>query len=195
MLNKESKDKLIKITPEEFISFLEKRGYSYDYEMKKKIYDLENKYKQIIKKKEIIQERKELCKEYNIPENISELIDLFQILDNYNINYINYVLIYDNMNIQQFKNFYRYLMIKWNKVKNNLNNVYNNDEFMNKINNFFFQDTIEEINNQQNYETVKKLVTDKIKKFIFINNNTFPNIYILFFINTLQEYLYPIQWT
>ena len=192
MLNKESKDKLIKITPEEFISFLEKRGYSYDYEMKKKIYDLENKYKQIIKKKEIIQERKELCKEYNIPENISELIDLFQILDNYNINYINYVLIYDNMNIQQFKNFYRYLMIKWNKVKNNLNNVYNNDEFMNKINNFFFQDTIEEINNQQNYETVKKLVTDKIKKFIFINNNTFPNIYILFFINTLQEYLYPI---
>ena len=138
MLNKESKDKLIKITPEEFISFLEKRGYSYDYEMKKKIYDLENKYKQIIKKKEIIQERKELCKEYNIPENISELIDLFQILDNYNINYINYVLIYDNMNIQQFKNFYRYLMIKWNKVKNNLNNVYNNDEFMNKINNFFF---------------------------------------------------------
>ena len=83
-------------------------------------------------------------------------------------------------------------MIKWNKVKNNLNNVYNNDEFMNKINNFFFQDTIEEINNQQNYETVKKLVTDKIKKFIFINNNTFPNIYILFFINTLQEYLYPI---
>ena len=192
MLNKESKDKLIKITPEEFISFLEKRGYSYDYEMKKKIYDLENKYKQIIKKKEIIQERKELCKEYNIPENISELIDLFQILDNYNINYINYVLIYDNMNIQQFKNFYRYLMIKWNKVKNNLNNVYNNDEFMNKINNFFFQDTIEEINNQQSYEIVKKLVTDKIKKFIFINNNTFPNIYILFFINTLQEYLYPI---
>ena len=192
MLNKESKDKLIKITPEEFISFLEKRGYSYDYEMKKKIYDLENKYKQIIKKQEIIQERRELCKEYNIPENISELIDLFQILDNYNINYINYVLIYDNMNIQQFKNFYRYLMIKWNKVKNNLNNVYNNDEFMNKINNFFFQDTIEEINNQQNYETVKKLVTDKIKKFIFINNNTFPNIYILFFINTLQEYLYPI---
>lgn len=191
MLNKESKDKLIKITPEEFIIFMEKRGYSYDNEMKKKIYDLENKYKQI-EKKEITQGRKALCKEYNIPENISELIDLFQILDNYNINYINYVLIYDNMNIQQFKNFYRYLMIKWNKVKNNLNDVYNNDDFMNKINNFFFQDTIEEINNQQSYETVKKLVTDKIKKFIFINNNTFPNIYILFFINTLQEYLYPI---
>ena len=186
MLNKENKNKLLKISPEKFIFLLEKRGNSYDYELKKNIYDLENESK----KSKI--ERNKLYKKYNIPDNISELINLFQILDEYNINYINYVLIYDNMNIQQFKNFYRYIMIKWNKVRNNLNTVHDNDDFMDKINNFFFQDTIEKINNEQNYENVKKLVTEKIKIFIFINNNTFPNIYILFFINTLQEYLYPI---
>ena len=83
-------------------------------------------------------------------------------------------------------------MIKWNKVKNNLNIIHDNDEFMNKMNNFIFQDIIKKINNENNYENVKKLVTEKIKDFIFINNNTFPNIYIIFFINTLQEYLYPI---
>ena len=186
MLNKEIKNKLLKISPENFIQYLEKRGNTYNEELKKKLYDIDNESKQ--SKIQINQ----LYEKYNITTNIADLIDLFKILNDYNINYINYVLIYDNLNIQQFKNIYRYLMIKWNKVKNNLIDIHGKNDVTGNIENFIFQDIIEEINKENNYENIKKLVTNKIKNFVFINNNEFPNIYIIFFINTLQEYLYPI---
>jgi hypothetical protein len=96
------------------------------------------------------------------------------------------------MDIQQLKNFYRYTMIKWNKVKSNLNNIYKEDNFLCKINNFIFQDVIQEINENNNIEIVQNIILKKIKDFVFINDNKFPNIYIIFFVNTLQEYLYPI---
>ena len=96
------------------------------------------------------------------------------------------------MTIQQLKNFYRYTMIKWNKVKTNLNNIYKEDNFLYKINNFIFQDIIQEINDSNDIQVVKNLILKKITEFIFINDNKFPNIYIIFFVNTLQEYLYPI---
>ena len=185
MLNKE-KSKLLKISSEQFISNLEKRGNIYSPELKKNIYGMENESK----KNNL--ERSSLYNQYNIPKDISKLIEIFQILDDYNINYINYVLIYNNLNSQQLKNFYRYIMIKWNKVKNNLNEIYDNKEHMEKINNFEFKDIISDINNMNNYEKVNETILEKIKEFIHIDNNKFPNIYIIFLVNTLQEYLYPI---
>ena len=185
MLNKE-KNKLLKISSEQFISNLEKRGNIYDQELKKNIYGMENESK----KNNL--ERSSLYNEYNIPKDISKLIEIFQILDNYNINYINYVLIYNNLNSQQLKNFYRYIMIKWNKVKNNLNEIHENKNYMEKINNFEFKDIIADINNMNNYEQINENILNKIKEFIYIDNNKFPNIYIIFLVNTLQEYLYPI---
>ena len=186
MLNKESKNKLLKISSEQFIKNLEKRGNIYNQEIKKNMYTMENESK----KNNL--ERSSLYDKYNIPKDISKLIEIFQILDDYNINYINYVLIFDNLNIQQLKNFYRYLMVKWNKVKNNLNDLHDNNNYMEKINNFEFKDIISIINNINNYEKVNEIIQNKIKDFIYIDNNKFPNIYIIFFINTLQEYLYPI---
>ena len=187
MLNKENKNqKLLKVSSEDFIFYMEKRGNNYDETLKKNLYCLENDHKNNGTK------RNELYTKYNIPENIRELIDIFHILDKYNINYINYVLIYNDMDIQQLKNFYRYTMIKWNKVKTNLNNIYKEDNFLCKINNFIFQDVIQEINENNDIQIVKNIILTKIKEFIFINNNKFPNIYIIFFVNTLQEYLYPI---
>lgn len=186
MLNTENKSKLLKITSEKFIYYLEKRGNIYDQELKKNIYGMENESK----KKKL--ERSSLYDEYNIPKDISKLIEIFKILDDYNINYINYVLIYNNLTIQQLKNFYRYIMIKWNKVKTNLNEIHENEDFMNKINNFEFKDTISTINDTNNYTKLNENILNKIKEFIYIDNNKFPNIYVIFLVNTLQEYLYPI---
>ena len=184
MLKKETK--LIKITSEQFLYNLEKRGNVYSNEIKKQLYDMENESK----KNNLL--RSSLYEKYNISSDISKLIEIFEILDDYNINYINYVIIYNNLNTQQLKNFYRYLMIKWYKVKNNLNEIHNNDNFMGKINNFEFKDIISDINNSNNYENINEMILNKIKDFIHIDNNKFPNIYIIFFVNTLQEYLYPI---
>ena len=83
-------------------------------------------------------------------------------------------------------------MIKWNKVKNNLNEVHDNKDYMEKINNFEFKDIISDINNMNNYAQINETVLNKIKEFIYIDNNKFPNIYVIFLVNTLQEYLYPI---
>lgn len=184
MLKKEKK--LIKITSEQFLHNLEKRGNVYSNEIKKNLYDMENESKQ----NNLL--RSSLYEKYNISSDISNLIELFEILDDYNINYINYVIIYNSLNTQQLKNFYRYLMIKWYKVKNNLNELHNNDNFMEKINNFEFKDIISNINNSNNYENINEMILNKIKDFIHIDNNKFPNIYIIFFVNTLQEYLYPV---
>ena len=83
-------------------------------------------------------------------------------------------------------------MIKWNKVKTNLNEIHENEDFMNKINNFEFKDTISDINNTNNYTKLNENILNKIQEFIYIDNNKFPNIYVIFLVNTLQEYLYPI---
>ena len=96
------------------------------------------------------------------------------------------------MEIQKLKNFFRYTMIKWNRVKNNLNDIHKDNNFLSKINNFQFQDIVPKINDNSNVKDVKILILNKFKEFAFINDNTFPNIYIIFLINTLQEYLYPI---
>ena len=186
MLNKEKNKKLLKISSEDFINNLEKRGNKYDELLKQKLYELENDHK------ENNVRREDLYNKYNIPENVSELIDFFQILDEYNINYINYIIIYNDMEIQKLKNFFRYTMIKWNRVKNNLNDIHKDNNFLSKINNFQFQDIVPKINNNNNVKDVKILILNKFKEFAFINDNTFPNIYIIFLINTLQEYLYPI---
>ena len=185
MLNKEKDKKLLKISSEDFINSLEKRGNSYDDILKKQLYELENEHKENNIKRENIYNK------YNISPEIIELIDFFHILDEYNINYINYVIIYNSLSTQQLKNFFRYTMIKWNKVKNNLNSIHKDSNFLYKINNFQFQDIASKINKNNN-DDIKKLILKKFKDFVFINDNKFPNIYIIFLINTLQEYLYPI---
>ena len=75
MLNKENKQKLLKVSSEDFIFFMEKRGNNYDETLKKNLYCLENDHKT----SEI--KRNELYTKYNIPESIRELIDIFHILD------------------------------------------------------------------------------------------------------------------
>ena len=183
---KNNNTKLLKISSEEFINNLEKRGFIFDNEIKKKLYKLEKKHK-----KDKIP-RKDLFSEFEINNEIINLINLFNILDDYNINYINYILIFNSLCEQKLKNFYRYIMIKWNKVKNNLKDIYNEDNYFTKINDFSFRDRSVEILNEDNLCNLKNIIIGKLKDFIYINNNIFPNIFIIFLINTLQEYLYPI---
>jgi len=189
-LNEDCKDikenKLLKISSEEFLNNLEKRGLDINKELKKKLYQLDKKSKNENIKKE------NLFEEFDIAEDLQIMFEVFSILDEYNINYINYILIFDYLEIQQCKNFYRYLLIKWNKTKNNLNQIHKNDIYLKKINDFNFQDITSNIQNDHNKNRLKKNILMKFKKFININNNTFPNIFIIFLINTLQEYLYPI---
>jgi hypothetical protein len=183
-------NEVLKISSEDLINHLEKVGNIYDKDIKNKLYELENEYK----KNKI--DRNILYIKYNIPINLIEIINIFQNLDDYNINYINYVLIYNNLNIQTLKNFYRYLMIKWNKVKDNIYCLYKEkgkeNIYLDKLNNFKFQDNFKEINNEKNIDNLNNLIINKFKEFLNINDNNFPNIYIFFLINTLQEYLYPI---
>ena len=188
MITEENNNQLLKISSEKLIYNLEKRGNIYDETLKKNMYDLEKEYKNNIDSIN----RSSLYEKYNIPTDIISVIDLLQLLDDYNINYINFVLIYHNLDIQQLKNFYRYIMIKWNKIKNNLNVDGQNHDTLDKINNFTFQDIMLQINEAHNYNIINDLIINKIKDFIYLDDNKFPNIYIIFFINTLQEYIYPM---
>lgn len=185
MVEKQNSLELLKISSDKFISNLEKRGTIFNEELKFKLYELELQHKQNNIKRE------ELINHYDIPKNVIELIKIFQILDSHNINYINYILIYENLQIQQLKNFYRYIMIKWNKVKNNIKNTHKYNTQTQQIDNFTFQDIIQNLNKEKNNDLIENIIFNKFKDFFFISDNDFPNMYIIFFVNTLQEYLCP----
>lgn len=176
---------LIKISPDLLYQYLKIRGYKFDYELKKKLYELNKEYHNNDVVYQIL-DINELCEKYDISLNIKNTIQLLIHLDDYNINYINYILILNSLDIQQIKNLYRYLMIKWDKFKNNNLNK-ENDIFY-----FTFVDKIELIRLETNYDDIYQIFINKIMNFISFNNNKTINIYLFFFINTLQEYLYPI---
>ena len=82
-------------------------------------------------------------------------------------------------------------MIKWNKVKNNIKNTHKYNTQTQQIDNFTFQDIIQNLNKEKNNDLIENIIFNKFKDFFFISDNDFPNMYIIFFVNTLQEYLCP----
>lgn len=178
---------LTKLSSDSLIHNLKLRGYTYDVCLQNKLNDIEKEY---------VEHRQnhydisyiELYTKYDIPDRLIKTIQLLKLLDDYNINYIHYVLILDSFNIQQLKNVYRYLMIKWEKSKMNLSHY-------NHIHMFSFKDIIEEIRvENEDYNKLYVLFINKIEQFIHFNDTRNSiNIYLIFFINTIQEYLYPIS--
>jgi len=181
--NQNNCNHLIKISPDILFQNLKIRGYDFDDKLCNKLYELNMEY---INNNYQSLNIDKLCDKYDIHINLKDTIQLLINLDNYNINYIYYVLILNSLDIQQIKNLYRYLMIKWDKFKkNNLNSI-------DTIINFTFIDKINLIRLETDYQEIYQLFINKIKEFIDMNDNKTINIYLFFFINTLQEYLYPI---
>ena len=117
---------------------------------------------------------------------INSTVLFFKNLEKYDINYVYYVLIFIDLNIQELKNIYRYILIKWSQIKNN-DNV---NEGINLDINFKYN--IKEIKNINNKISIKEKIIESFFDFI---NNTYKgenNIYLLFLINTMHQYLCPI---
>lgn len=175
------KHNIINLDPQKLISYLEKTGYEFNSINSKILYQIENIYKKNGKN------RLEIAKEFKLDKNIIEMIEIFSILDRYNINYINYIIIMNSINTRILFNLYRFIMVKWNKAITKLNKNYEKtQDKMKAINNFRFS-PIKNIEDDKLFEEILR----RFKNFVFLDGGKFPNIYILFLVNNIQEYLCP----
>jgi len=174
--------KIIKMDSGVLIKNLQKRGFIIGEVNKDILYNIEKKYK------EEGGDRQTIAAQYNINSNLTKMIKIFSVLDRYNINYIHYIMILISIENSKLNNLYRYIMVKWNslisKIKNNKISEISQIE---KMNNFRFIPL-------KNIEETKVLeeILRRFEEFVFLDNQKFPNIYILFLVNNIQEYLCPI---
>lgn len=167
-LNFDKKGNLFKIKPNEFLNKMTLRGWKYTEELKNEISIEElNFYK-----------KTNICSDNN--NILYKVLDVFSDLREYNIDPKIYTLIFLSLSTKNIKNLYRYILIKWSKIKYKYigNNIQEFD--------FSFENIFENSKNLEKIE-IQKLFLDIIKK--FIEKNRF---YIIFFINVMQEYLCPI---
>ena len=124
---------LLKLTSNKFINKLIQRGLIIDYNLSNLLTKLEKNY--ISKNIEglnisrmnyffdQIDNNDKLEIEYNI-NNIQTAIELFSPLVEYNIAYLNYILILYALDLQTLKNLSRFIFSKWRKVYDDKNNNY-----------------------------------------------------------------------
>ena len=109
---------------------------------------------------------------------MSLIVNIFEPIKNYGINYTYYVMIFKDLSLQKIKNLYRFFLTKWNILKTT--NKYDLKEIK-------LIYTMESIVNYEQSEELKLIVAKSFES--FINNGDF---YFLFFINTFHEYLSPV---
>ena len=167
---KKNNNKIINLRPSEFFNKLVSRGYKFNEELKNDI----NTYLKNI--------RNEIDNDANINnfEKIKKSYHLFKHLKNYNIDPKIYMLIFFKLEKKNIINLYRYINIKWHKLKlkydNNIDYSGLNFEF----------DKIYDNNKNLSSEVVQKLFLINMEKFIDTNK-----LFIIFFVNIMQEYLCP----
>ena len=170
---------LMKIKPNELLKKMSSRGWVFPEIHKIKINSCEKK---ILKENLNINETN-----YNfLIEGISTILlksfKLFSELKSYNIDYKIYILIFFSLNMKNIKNLYRYIAIKWNRLKNKYKDLENVPDEIN----FSFDDIYNNIS-KFSLEDIQEKFLDNILKFT-LNNK----IYIIFIINVMQEYLCPL---
>lgn len=168
----------------ELLIHLCKRGLRINYKLRTNLIDFEKycRKNSDINTTELI----ENCG-INFNETIFDIIRLFK-RNNKNINYIDYILILNELDIQIIKNIHRHLIVKWNKIliKNN-----NSDASLEYIKNIGFYSQYE-LNLLNDKNDVLKMFIKSISNFVDKFDANIPiNLYLLFVINNIQEYLYP----
>ena len=108
--------------------------------------------------------------------NTSKIAKLFIKLNKYNINYIYYILIFKSISSQQLKNLYRFILIKWNIVR----------QKMDHLKNIEIKYKLEDIIIHNEYEYLLNILTESFMEF-----SEKGEFFFLFFINSFHEYLYP----
>ena len=168
------------INPNSFLLSLEKRGFTFDIELKKKYANIYKNFKNgLYKKSEDINEK--------LTTNEKKLIDLFNILNNFNKDYTIYILIIISLHYLVIRNLFRFILINWNKFKNGFSSrqsSYSQDE-IDKIVNKNFNNNIRDINNIDNNKVLDMFVDNLC---IFVNND---KVFLLYIVNIMQEYLCP----
>ena len=177
------KQNILKMDSELLMTNLKKRGFIFGEINKKILYNIEKIYKKEGGNRVIISDN------FNIDNNLKKMIKIFSVLDRYNINYINYIIIFSSVENKKMNNLYRYIMVKWNSIISQINNNYNNSEhnLMQNINNFNFK-PLKQIEKSKILEEILR----QFEEFVFLDGKKFPNIYILFLVNNIQEYLCPL---
>lgn len=174
-----SNDELIKIKPIDLLTKMKSRGWVFDELLKSQIQLTEKK----IQKENIL---------INESDNINILLDinlelllsfkLFYCLTDYNIDPIPYILIFLTLSEKNIKNLYRYIAVKWLRIKNK----YRSSNIMPQEILYTFQDIFKSGNNFSKDKVQIKFLEIMIG---FIKNN---KINIIFLVNVMQEYLCPI---
>ena len=173
---------IIKMDSGELIKNLQKRGFIIGQVNKDILYNIEKKYKEKGGDRQII------AAQYNIDRNLIKMIKIFSVLDRFNINYIHYIIILISIENSKLNNLYRYIMVKWNSLISTINNnKRSGGNLIEKMNNFRFI-PLKNIEEKKVIEEILK----KFEEFVFLDDKKFPNIYILFLVNNIQEYLCPI---
>jgi hypothetical protein len=178
------KTSITNVDSTELLSKLCKRGLRIDYKLRTNLINFE-KYCRNNSDKDVDIIIKNCGINFN--ETTFNIIKIFK-KNNKNINYIDYVLIFNALDTQIIKNLHRYLIVKWNRVLIKNNNTENGLEYIKNIG-FISQTEISNLNNRE--EVFDKFVFS-ISNFIDKFNANIPiNLYLLFVINNIQEYLYP----
>jgi hypothetical protein len=165
------------------IENLKKRGFIFGEINKKILYNIEKIYKKEGGN------RLNIAANFNINNNLKQMITIFSVLDRYNINYIHYIIILSSIPNKKMYNLYRYIIVKWNSIISKINNNYNNSEqnLMQNLNKFKFK-PLKQIKESKMLEEILR----RFEEFVFLDGEKFPNIYILFLVNNIQEYLCPL---
>ena len=174
--------KIIKMDSGVLIKNLQKRGFIIGEVNKDILYNIEKTYK------EKGGDRQSIASQYNIDRTLKKMIKIFSVLDRYNINYIHYIIILISIENSKLNNLYRYIMVKWNSLISKINNSKKCEvSQIEKMNSFRFI-PLKNIEEKKVLEEILK----RFEEFVFLDNHKFPNIYILFLVNNIQEYLCPI---
>lgn len=175
-----SVNKMLKIMPNDLLTKLNSRGFIINNELKNNIIDIE---KNILKDNLEIKDLQKYNFVYDISEEVIKSFELFSKLKDYNINYKIYIFIFLSLDEKKIRNLYRYIQIKWLRIRNKHKNNSKNGDLPKEID-YKFPNIFDNKIYQNNKAQI--ILLDTLKLFADINK-----INIFFIVNVIQEYLCP----
>ena len=173
-------------TSQAFVGKMIERGFELDIELRNKLYILASAYTPteyptlaIFWKECALESLIDIPSKYDMDE-IRHLLILFCVLEKYKVNYVNIVILFMSMSVQQKRNLYRHYYLEWVKCVESL-------EMSNK--------TIEKTQWSYTPREFGRLGTDQLRTAwhrlieMFLHSNEFAKV--VFFINQFYMYMAP----